>query len=131
MYSDALDANSKYNSMPNITNEASYYDTCGIGEPAKDIQTKWSIVLAMNSIYHMCSILLTLCLFATIIWAPIAFVGMIGHCIGCPAYLGIIIYTGVIIYSDTGKACSDSSLPISDNKTFADHWDMLNALFIS
>ena len=91
MYTDALDANSKYNSLPNITNEASYYDTCGIGELSKDLQTRWSIVLAMNSIYHMCSILLTLCLFATIIWSPIAFVGIIGHCIGCGAYLGIII----------------------------------------
>ena len=37
MYRDAIDANSKYNSLPNITNEASYYDTCGIGEPAKDL----------------------------------------------------------------------------------------------
>ena len=37
MYTEAIDANSKYNSLPNITNEASYYDTCGIGEPAKDL----------------------------------------------------------------------------------------------
>ena len=79
----------------------------------------------------MCSILLTLCLFATIIWAPIAFVGIIGHCIGLGADLGIIIYTGLIIYSDNSKDCSESNLPITDDKTFADNWEWLDALFIS
>lgn len=76
--------------------------------------------------------ILTLCLVCSALIGPLAFCGacLIG-CAQC-GHLAALIVTGVLRYSDDGKACAEqSNIPVNDDVTFADIGSMMEGIFIS
>ena len=74
--------------------------------------TKWSLVLAFNSILYLSQAFFTLCMLGVLLWAPLGFIGFWGHFFGGCAPLAAIVVTGVFRFSDQGRLCSDTSIDV-------------------
>ena len=89
--------------------EAPFYDMCDTylvrqGEP---LDTKWTFMLALNSMVYLCLTAFTLCLMVGTFWSPCSYVGGCGHFFGGCAQLATIVITGMLRYSLNGKRCAD------------------------
>lgn len=93
--------------------------------------TAWTLVYGFNGGVYMSLTILTLCLVCSALIGPLAFCGacLIG-CAQC-GHLAALIVTGVLRYSDDGKACADNPTPVNADVTFADIGSMMEGIFIS
>ena len=111
----------------------SAYDTCGTLNllEGQSVNTKWSVLLAFNSLLYLILSCLTFCVcLSTILW-PLCVFGF-GHICGGCGVLACLIVTGVFRYSKDGEACANSDLPVTaDGVTFADHATTIQNLFIA
>ena len=101
MWADAQENNDDF---PDLPDGRLAFDTCG---GTADLDTKWTTLLAFNSILYLILSILTLLIMLGYFLAPLMYVGGIAHSCGCCAHLAAIICTGVWRYSDDGKKCAD------------------------
>ena len=96
----------------------------------------WRYVFMANTILYAAHAVLTVCFCLTVIWWPCRAIAHYGHCLGCLAHLGIIIWTGISRYSRNGMICSElkSRVFYGEDKTssfeYAEHGKKLETLFI-
>ena len=94
-----------------------------------DFNTKWSVLLAYNSIFYLIlSICTVLIILGSFFW-PLACCGMIGHCCGVIPHLACLIVTGVFRFSEDGKACAEEGA--AGASMFTEHGDKIQALFLA
>ena len=95
------------------------------------------MLLSLNFFTYAALSVCTGLMLVGVIFPPITLCGFIGHCCGCLLQLAVIVVTAVYRYSDQGKMCADSRIPITEYdkdvaaETFYDHGDLIQKLFIS
>ena len=71
-------------------------------------ETKWSTLLALNSILYLSQAFFTLCLLGVLLWPMLGYIGFWGHFFGGCTHLASIIVTGVYRYNEPGRLCSET-----------------------
>ena len=124
---------------------SNYYDSCGSlgslgrveslesqGGSTVEMNTKWSVVLAFNSILYLLLTITTLSIVLGSCFMPALVFAACGICCGGMAELAAIIVTAVMRYSRDGEKCAKYTLAVASNgDTFEDHGNKIQALFIS
>ena len=95
------------------------YDNCGMLGDA-DFDTKWSVLLFLNSWLYPALTFCTIMLLAGVFVPPLMCCGCCGHCFGNCFHLVTIIVTAVFRYQAEGELCADSQVPI-----FKDHGEKI------
>ena len=113
-----------------------YYDSCGgLGTDSgslPSLDTKWSVVLTLNSILYLVLVLTTLSTVLGAFFKPFLAFSVCGCCCGLGAELAAIIVTGVMRYSEDGEKCAKHTMTMAANgDTFEDHGNKIQNLFIS
>ena len=128
--------------------KSNYYDSCGslgslgnlgslesLGSQAGymlEMNTKWSVVLAFNSILYLLLTITTLSIVLGSCFMPALAFAACGLCCGGMAELAAIIVTAVMRYSRDGERCAKYTMAVATNgDTFEDHGNKIQALFIS
>ena len=139
MWQDATDFNEKAESVDLETKtttlaenetsnlkgvEISPYDRCGAEIGLGVESTKWSTILAFNSVLYLCLAVFTVICFIGATCQPLICGAVLGHCCGGCAQFICIIMTGAYRYSEQGEACAE-------NPDFSDHADKIQQLFVS
>ncbi len=88
------------------------------------LDTRWSLVLAMNSILYLCLSVFTVLMLVGALWWPLACGGSIGHCCGGWVQALIIIMTGAYRYSEDGNLCAQ-------NEAFVTIADKIAGLYLA
>ena len=110
---------------------SSAFSSSGVDMGGLGTDTAWTLVYGFNGGVYMSLTILTLCLVCSALIGPLAFCGacLIG-CAQC-GHLAALIVTGVLRYSDDGKACADNPTAVNSDVTFKDIGSMMEGIFIS
>ena len=90
----------------------SFYDSCGFLLREKDadddteqeyVNTKWTLILAFNSILYLCHVVFTLLMCLTALVWQLGAIGIIGHNIGCLVQFYAIVQSFVYRFHKDGR----------------------------
>ena len=94
----------------------SFYDSCGFLLREKDdsdteadpeyVNTKWTLILAFNSILYLCHVVFTLLMCLTALVWQLGAIGIICHNIGCLVQVFAIVQSFVYRFHKDGRQCA-------------------------
>ena len=119
-----------------LKDESNPYDYC-LGKTEKGISTdtRWTVILGLNSITYLVLSVSTLFLVITIQCWPAGCIGVFGHILGACSHIAAIATTASLRYSAEGKDCAEVDSQLGgDNDygwTFKDHGKSIERLLIS
>ena len=126
MWSEAQDYNDDAEKI-GYKGDTPAYDMCGLmGAADPEYDTKWTVLLAFNSILFLSLSICTLLLFLGSFFPPLLCCGCCGHTFGGCAMLACVIVTGVFRFQSEGEKCADKG-----GELFEDHGKKIMDLFIS
>ena len=97
----------------------------------EQVDTKWTLVLALNSIVYIILASGTFCTILGSFFAPFLLCSFCQVCCGTCLHFATIVVTGVFRFVSQGDACSKSQLLIADDTSFKDVGSTIQNLFIS
>ena len=128
MWTEAQDYNDKIVESNVGSDSDMPYDKCGsqTGEDSAGLDTKWSVILAFNSILYLIFAISHLFILLSNLFKPLFYIGCCGICCMPAGVLACLITTGIFRFSDDGGKCADDGIGL-----FKEHGETIMAAFIA
>ena len=134
LLSRAIEFNDRIKALlPSSADTVEPYDRCLTKEGDIDsLDTQWTLAYTYNTVlYFSLSVLSCLLIFGSCS-KSIRCAALVGHCLGCFAHLAGIILTGVVRFSEAGKACAEKQdFYNSRDDSFEEDADQMQAIFVT